>query len=119
MSKSSQVSLSMFDENGLPIPVSNLSNPIHVYISKTPVGNFNFENVNATNLASLLIQNNTFFVEKSLNINAPNSSIHLQIKPGNLRNGFLVLFKFGDVPVLDINKAYYDYAKIMCPNTSK
>ena len=119
VSKSSQVSLSIFDENGIPIPVSNLSNPIHVFISKTPVKNFNFENVNTTNLVSILKKNKTSFVEKSLNINAPNSSVHLQIKPGNLMNGFLVLFKFGDKPDLQINTAFYDYAKVLCPNTSK
>lgn len=107
--KSKSISLSFYDDNdGSEIQVNNQTNPIEFWIQKDQNKNdYKFYNLTYSNDLFLI---NTFFKKTA------NSSIHIQIRPNNLELGYLILFKFDDIPSLTSSEEKYDFWKFYCPS---
>jgi hypothetical protein len=112
---SSSVELSFHDENGRQIDVTNSKSPIDLRIPRDGPSNLTFQFVNATQVN---ISSGSQLLPNSFSIKSNNASVHLQIKPLDLSIGYLVVLKFGYTPVLNSEKADYDFFKVLCPYSS-
>jgi hypothetical protein len=113
--KSSMTSLSFY-KNTNPLAVSNQnSNPIVLTIprSSSAPQTISFQQVNVSNSTALnaLNQLTTF----SLALNTSVASVHFNLKPSSTRVGFLMVLKYGKLPVLNTRSQTYDKFKIACP----
>ena len=68
-----------------------------------------------------LVENNDFILVNSFQIMATNASIQIHLKSLNSNNsvGYMILLKFGVVPILNATYADYDQMKILCPDSGK
>lgn len=46
------------------------------------------------------------------------ASVHIQIKPDDFDQGYLMVFKKNDTPNYNVSTKNYDYLKILCPNST-
>ena len=115
--KSSSISLSFFDSNGVPLPITNSKKPIDIYIPRVGLtkNDTDFVYVNSTNLKLI---NGFKFLPSALNIKSNNASFHVQIKKisPNLNIGYLIVFKFGDTPFINSSISKWDDFKVLCPS---
>ena len=121
---SSSLDYSLYDENNNNLLVSNLNQPIELWITKgtsIPIQPYIYVNaINVTNNNSLskTIQFLNGFIVTGLKLTGTNVSLSVQIKPENMSIGYLALLKFGDNPVFNTtNMDYYDSMSIFCPDT--
>jgi hypothetical protein len=114
---SSALDLSLFDSNQVAL---GLVKPLEIWIPRdrrSLLVNYSFQYVNVTNL----VENNDFILVNSFQIMATNASIQIHLKSLNSNSsvGYLILLKFGVVPILNITYADYDHMKILCPDSGK
>jgi len=111
---SASIGLSFYDQYMNEIEISNTQNPIDIVIKRDPnLPEFSFQYVKATQ-----IQLSSFLLSNAFNITATNASIHIELMPSNLTIGYLLVIKFGYMPI--INSTYADFSsfKIFCPSNS-
>jgi hypothetical protein len=114
---SSALDLSLFDSNQVAL---GLIKPLEIWIPRdrrSLLVNYSFQYVNVTNL----VENNDFILVNSFQIMATNASIQIHLKSLNSNSsvGYLILLKFGVVPILNRTYADYDHMKILCPDSGK
>jgi hypothetical protein len=112
---SSSIDLSFYDANGKEISIQNSKTPIEIRLPRDNASNISYQYVNTSKLS---LSSGSQLLPNSFTIKSNNASIHLQIKPLDLSIGYLVLLKFGYTPILNSNKADYDFFKVLCPNSS-
>ena len=110
---SSCVELTFYDSKLAAMGVKDLKSPIEIEIPRQslPPQNSSFQYVNATNMK---IASNFHFMYNSFSITSTNASVHIQIRPLDLRVAYLVVVKFGYATNGD-----YDQINLLCPNSSK
>jgi hypothetical protein len=114
---SSALDLSLFDSNQVAL---GLVKPLEIWIPRdrrSLIVNYSFQYVNVTNL----VENNDFILVNSFQIMATNASIQIHLKSLNSNSsvGYLILLKFGVVPILNVTYADYDHMKILCSDSGK
>ena len=112
---STSISLSFFDpETTIEIPISQIKSPIDMIIPRDKsVSNYSFQYVNATYLDFL---DGSFFLQNTFNITTTNASIHIELMPMNISIGYLIVFKLGHLPIINISYTDFDSFKIICPS---
>ena len=112
---SSLVDLSFYDENTNEVQIRNTSIPIDFIIERDKnVLDFSssLQYVNATDINSQL--ENSLFLMCSFIIKSNNASIHIELKPIQSNISYIMVVKFGQLPI--INSTYSDFTsfKIFC-----
>jgi len=119
----------LYDENLNEIQVKNLTQtPIELWIprdtSDATIVSFVYKLVNILNVTKTTTTTNTSilldggslvngFITNGFQLSGLNVSIHMQIKPVNVKTAYLSLLKFGSNPTLA--NSYYDIINILCP----
>ena len=122
---SRSVSLAIYDENSIEIPVRNLAMPMDFWIAKDPsvpvpsykyIKAINASQLNASRSLAYLNDSQVMngFIVTGIQLTGANISLHIQLKPINTSLNYLVLVKFGDNPTL--NNQYYDSLSLFCSN---
>ncbi len=109
---STSLSVSIYDEYGNPIDISNTSQYIDVWIARDlslqpPMPNY----VNTT-----LDIGRGPFIPIVFNVSAANASVHLELSPVVKTIGYVVLQKFGNFPVYNKTYKNFDNWQLLCPN---
>ena len=117
ISNSSMISLSFFDENANEIQFINSNHPVDIFIKRDRyLQDFDSTSqyVNATQINIDL--ENSIFLTNSFKIKSNNASVHIELKPFNLNTSYLMLLKFGNLPIL--NSTYSDLTsyRVFCPS---
>jgi hypothetical protein len=116
LNKSTMVSLSFF-ENTNSLSVSNqTSKPIVLNIPRSGIASkkISFSLINTSNLTlNALNQIYTF----GMNLSATASSIHFNLNPSSSELSYLMVLKYGKLPVVNTQTQIYDRFKIVCPQT--
>ncbi|CAF4570593.1 unnamed protein product [Rotaria sp. Silwood1] len=118
---SRSVSLSLFDSNGTTIPLNNLPTPIEIIIPRDPnllLPSMTLQNV--TGQTKLTKENNNRqFSIYYINITSSTKSLTLsatfEFKSDNLSLGYMLIFRFDAVPILNSTMNQTDGYKIFCP----
>ena len=111
---SSSIGLTLYDSYANEIQVTQSLSPIDILIQRDQnTQNYSFEYINATSIGFL---SNTFLLQNSFKIKSINASIHIEIKPLNLSLGYLLLMKYGFMPILNSTHADYSSFKLFCPS---
>jgi hypothetical protein len=53
-----------------------------------------------------------------MKISTNDASVHMQIKPDDFEQGYLMVFKRNDTPNYNATVKNYDYLKVLCPNST-
>ena len=135
---SGAISFGLNDEFGKPIPIANSGQPIDLVITRAEApADFVFQYVNASSLykypntttytdefgnnvtnGSLVSRNKLNFMQNGLNIFTNDASVHIQIKPEDPEQGYIMVFKLDGTPNYNATHRNFDYLKILCPNTT-
>ena len=111
---STSIGLKFYDENVNEIKITQSLNPIDIVIQRDlNTLNYTFEYVNATNIGLL---SGLHLLQNSFKIKMNNASIHIEISPLNQTVGYLLVMKFGFMPILNSTSADYTSFKIFCPS---
>ena len=111
---SASIGLTLYDSNANEIQITQSLSPIDILIQRDQnTQNYSFEYINATNIGFL---SNTFLLQNSFKIKSINASIHIELKPLNLSIGYLILMKYGFMPILNSTHADYSSFKLFCPS---
>lgn len=110
---SSSIGLTVYDSNSNEIKITQSLSPIDILIQRDQnTLNYSFEYVN-TSSAGILP--GTFFLQNNFNIKMNNASIHIELKPLNISIGYLLIFKYGYMPIVNSTNADYSSFKMFCP----
>ena len=115
---STSLGLSLYNyETSLEINVFESKSSIEMIIPRDKrVSNLKFQYVNTTNFSFI---SGSFYLQNNFNITTTNASFHIELKPLDMSLGYIVVIKFGYIPI--INSTYADYStfKLMCPSKHK
>lgn len=119
---SRSVSLSFIDETGSVIPVNNLASPIELIIprdSSLTLPSMTFENVTGQIQSSTTPNNNRQFLLYYINVTAPTTSLTLsatfEYKSDDPTLGFMIIYRFDAIPILNSTMNLTDGYDISCP----
>jgi len=111
---SASIGLAFFDSNSNEIRITESLSPIEILIERDKnTLNYSFEYVNATSIGFL---SGAYFLQNSFTIKSSNSSIHIEIKPLNMELGYLLVLKYGYMPIVNSTNADYSSFKLFCPS---
>ena len=114
---SSSISLTFYNSyfNEKPVSFSNM--PIDVYIERSLNMSqfYSYQYVNVTQI-NANFSNDNLFLQNAFNITSNNASIHIELLPLSLNMSYLVLLKFGFIPIVNSTYSDYDVIKILCPS---
>jgi hypothetical protein len=122
ISKSQQISYSIYDENNNYINVKNLSKKIELWIPRDTMATVDpFKLINATNLQNKTNDTQIVngFYTSFFSLNGSNVSLNFQIQPTNKSIGYLLFIKYGSSAVFNKNYQMFDLFKCFCPNGEK
>ena len=107
--------LSIYDENNNELQVSQIKSPIEFFIKRdSNLPSYKYQYVNATQINFMTIGSE--FLSNYFNITSLNSSVHIQLEPVSSNVAYLIVTKFGYLPVINSTYADYDSFEIMCPS---
>ncbi|CAF4044663.1 unnamed protein product, partial [Rotaria sp. Silwood2] len=118
---SRSVSLNLLDSNGTTIPLNNLSTPIEIIIPRDPnllLPPMKLQNV--TEQTTLTKGNNNrqfsiYYINVTSSIESLTLSTTFEFKSDNLSLGYMVIFRFDAVPILNSTMNQTDGYKFFCP----
>jgi len=111
---SSSISLTFYDENANEIKIRQSKYPIDILIQRDQnTLNYSFEYINATSIGFL---SGSYFLQNSFSLKMTNASIHIELKPLNVSIAYLVVLKFGYMPIINSTSADYTSFRIFCPS---
>jgi hypothetical protein len=119
------LSITLFDENNNEIPVrTTAENPIEFFIPRDI--NFNISSMFIQNVSSLsadTLINNRQFNLHFINISQSNPnitiSIHFEMHPLNNSFGYMLIYKFDQIPQLNSSINYIDGWSMLCPRSKE
>jgi hypothetical protein len=115
---SKQISLSFYDENKTEIPIKSQKNKFEFVIHR----DLSWSSSNTSkdyifiNASQMDLTEKNHFLPNAITLPGSNVSFHIQLKPIDLRTGYVVLMKFGQTPILNSTFQSFDYWKIFCPS---
>ena len=114
---SSSISLTFYDSYFNEIPVSFSNMPIDVLIERglNILQFYSYQYVNVTEINANFSEN-SLFLQNAFNITSNNASIHIELLPLSLNTSYLILLKFGFIPIVNSTYLDYDAFKILCPS---
>ena len=117
ISNSSLVGLSIYDENANEIKITKSSNAIDIFIERDKNVNdysSSIQYINATEINASL--ESSIFLWNSFKIRSNNASVHIELKSVFYNTSYLLVIKYGSMPIL--NSTYSDLTsfKIFCPS---
>ena len=113
---SSSIGLSFYDESLNEIKVINSPTPIDITILRDPsLKNAKYQYVN---VSQIKISNGSLFLQNGFYIKEINASVHIEIKPLNLNNSYLIVMKLGSTPIVNSTYTDHDFFKLICPCTN-
>ena len=111
---SSAIGLSFYDSNANEIRITQSKSPIDIIIQRDQnTLNYTFEYINATSMAFL---SGAYLLQNSFTLKMINASIHIELKPINSSIAYLIVIKFGYMPIVNSTSSDYSYFKILCPS---
>ena len=119
---SNLLSITFVDENNNEISVNTTADkPIEFFISRDNnliVPSMFMQNVSSITNDSLINnpQFNLHFINITSNISV---SIHLEMHPLNITLGYMLIYKFDQIPQLNSSIHYIDDWTILCPQSKK
>jgi hypothetical protein len=118
---SRSVSLSLFDADGTTLSVNNLSSPIKITIprdSNLILPPMTLENITGQTV-STTANNNRQFSLYYVNVTSPSPSLTLsatfEFKSDNAALGFMVIFRFDAIPILNSSMNQTNGYQVFCP----
>jgi hypothetical protein len=118
---SRSVSLSLFDTDGTTLSVNNLSSPIKIIIprdSNLLLSPMTLQNVTGQTV-STTANNNRQFSLFYVNVTSSTPSLTLsatfELKSENLALGYMIIFRFDAIPVLNSSMNQTDGYQVFCP----
>jgi hypothetical protein len=118
---SRSVSLSLFDADGTTLSVNNLSSPIKITIprdSNLILPSMTLENITGQTV-STTANNNRQFSLYYVNVTSPSPSLTLsatfEFKSDNAALGFMVIFRFDAIPILNSSMNQTNGYQVFCP----
>lgn len=110
---SSSLTLNYFDaEDGSQLRIQSSSKPIDMWISRDFINNTtNSLDYSYVNVSNLTLNNGPYYLINVVAINATNASFHIQLKPTNSEVAYLILTKFGALPVLNQVSTFFNNLK--------
>ncbi|CAF3507643.1 unnamed protein product [Rotaria sordida] len=118
---SRSVSLSLFDSSGTTIPLTNLPTPIEIIIPRDPnllLPSMTLQNITAQTTLSKGNNNRQFSIYY-INVTSSTKNLTLsatfEFKSDNLLLGYIVVFRFDAVPILNSTMNQTDGYRIFCP----
>jgi len=107
---SSSIGVSFYDQNMNEIEINQLKAPIDLVIKRDPkmVDN-EFQHIN---ISQFHLVQNAFY------LTANNASLHIELKPLNLKIGYLLVMKLGHLPILNTTFADFTSFELFCPSKS-
>ncbi len=135
---SGAISYGLNDEFGKPIKIADSGKPIDLVITRSTIPeDFVFQYINASTLykfpntttytdefgnnvtnGSLVSRNKLHFMQNGLSIFTNDASLHMQIKPDDPEQGYIMVFKANGTPNYNTTHRNFDYLKILCPNST-
>ncbi len=110
------ISLS-FSDGKNEIDVKNLVEPIRISIPRDAnITAPDFEYINVSNITQNTYNQLLTYV---VNLTSPNVSIHFQLKPLNESITYLMVIKYGMLPILNKEKQIYDNFRYACNKTQE
>lgn len=109
---SSSMSLSFYGANMKEYSVSGYSQGFYFYIAMNPPQT-TFELVNIT---SLNLTGSNQLLTYSFELTSPNQSVTIELRPTDMTIGYLVVLKYGQVPVITSTSQVYDKFQVFCPS---
>lgn len=114
---SKSLEIDFFDDNGKKISIDNIPVPIQLWIPRQS-GLYQRFKYDIGNVKNMSLKSSQQVMPILVDMNASNSSLHVQLKPNNTNIGYLFLVKFGSTPLLNSTYSSYDHWKIFCPYSS-
>jgi hypothetical protein len=118
---SRSVSLSLFDADGTTLSVNNLSSPIKITIprdSNLILPSMTLENITGQTV-STTANNNRQFSLYYVNVTSPSPSLTLsatfEFKSDNAALGFMIIFRFDAIPILNSSMNQTNGYNVFCP----
>ena len=115
--KSYTVSLTLRDKNGKPLPTSNFSNYVDIYVARNTSDLPEEEEFHVIPLG-----NKKYIQYHTIQVNSSNFSVHIQVRPKNESIGNLtVLLRYGERPTtetFDYNWTVPDFSSCSFKNES-
>ena len=119
---SRSVSLNLYDATGAYLPLKNLSSPIVITIPREPnllLPPMTLQNVTGQGTSPSANSNNRQFSLFYVNVTSPTDDITLsatfEFKSDNPALGYMVIFRFDAIPVLNSTMNRTDGSRIFCP----
>ena len=111
---SSSIGLEFYDSEANEIQITQSLFPIDILLQRDQSSlNYSFDFINATNIGFL---NGAFLLQNSFTIKSNNASIHIELKPVNLTLGYLLVLKFGYMPIVNSTGSDYSSFTFFCPS---
>ena len=109
---SNSIGLSIYDLNNNEIPITN--SQIEILIQRdTNLPEVTFVYVNASQIQ---LSSEAFYLPNAFNLSSANASIHIELFPLNETVGYLMVLKFGSMPMLNTTYSSYDAFELFCPS---
>jgi hypothetical protein len=120
---SRSISINFLNTNGTTLTVNNLSLPIKIIIPRDTsliLPSMTFENISQQTLpTSNNKNNNRQFSLYYVNITSPTESLTIsatfEFKSDNSSLGFMIIFRFDAIPILNSSMNQTDGYKVFCP----
>lgn len=118
---SRSVSLNLFDTDGTKLRVQNLASPIKITIPRDPnllLPSMTLQNLTGQSFVTSS-NNNRQFSLYYVNVTSPSASLTLsatfEFKSSNLMLGYVLIFRFDAIPVLNSSMNRTDGYRVLCP----
>jgi hypothetical protein len=111
---SSSVGLTIYDSNANEIKITKSLSPIDIFTQRDEhTQNHSFEYINATSIGFI---QGAYLLQNSFKIKSNNASIHIELKPIDMSISYLLVLKFGFMPIVNSTHADYSSFKLFCPS---
>jgi hypothetical protein len=113
---STSLSVSINDESGNPIDISNTSQYIDVYVPR----DLSLSPPTPTYVNTTFAYGYGSYIPVAFPVSATNASIHFELTPINQNNqvGYIILQKFGSLPINNQTYRNFDNWQLLCPNSN-
>lgn len=119
---SRSLSVSLYDSYGTTLSARNLSSPIRMIISRDPslvLPSMTYENMSEQIVSRTTKNNNRQFALYYVNVTSESPSLSLsatfELKSDDSTKGFMLIYRFDGIPILNSSMNLTDGYQILCP----